>query len=66
MKILFTDLDDTLLNSKSQVSPETKAFLDEFLADGNRLVLSSGRPLMSVMEVTASLMRVECLQMRVI
>lgn len=51
MKMLFTDLDDTLLNSQSQVSPETKAFLDEFLADGNRLVLSSGRPLMSVMEV---------------
>ena len=51
MKMLFTDLDDTLLNSQSQVSPETKAFLDEFLAAGNRLVLSSGRPLMSVMEV---------------
>lgn len=51
MKMLFTDLDDTLLNNQSQVSPETKAFLDEFLADGNRLVLSSGRPLMSVMEV---------------
>lgn len=51
MKMLFTDLDDTLLNSQSQVSPGTKAFLDEFLADGNRLVLSSGRPLMSVMEV---------------
>lgn len=51
MKLLFTDLDDTLLNDKSQVSPGTKAFLDEFLAAGNRLVLSSGRPLMSVMEV---------------
>lgn len=51
MKLLFTDLDDTLLNNQSQVSPETKAFLDEFLAAGNRLVLSSGRPLMSVMEV---------------
>ena len=51
MKMLFTDLDDTLLNNQSQVSPETKAFLDEFLAAGNRLVLSSGRPLMSVMEV---------------
>lgn len=51
MKLLFTDLDDTLLNNQSQVSPETRAFLDEFLAAGNRLVLSSGRPLMSVMEV---------------
>lgn len=51
MKLLFTDLDDTLLNNQSQVSPGTKAFLDEFLAAGNRLVLSSGRPLASVMEV---------------
>ena len=51
MKILFTDLDDTLLNNQSQVSPESKAFLDEFLASGNRLVLSSGRPLTSVLEV---------------
>lgn len=51
MKLLFTDLDDTLLNNRSQVSPKTKAFLDEFLAAGNRLVLCSGRTLMSVMEV---------------
>lgn len=51
MKLLFTDLDDTLLNNQSQVSPDTKAFLDEFLASGHRLVLSSGRPLASVLEV---------------
>ena len=51
MKMLFTDLDDTLLNNKSLISPATKAFLDEFLAAGNRLVLTSGRPIMSVMEV---------------
>ena len=51
MKILFTDLDGTLLNNESQVSPGTKAFLDEFLAAGNKLVLSSGRPRDSVLEV---------------
>lgn len=51
MKLLFTDLDDTLLNNQSQVSPKTRAFLDEFLAAGNRLVFCSGRPLMSVLEV---------------
>lgn len=51
MKLLFTDLDDTLLNNQSLVSPESKAFLDEFLSDGNRLILSSGRPLASVLEV---------------
>ena len=51
MKILFTDLDGTLLNNNSEVSAVTKAFLDEFLAAGNKLVLSSGRPKDSVLEV---------------
>ncbi len=51
MKLLFTDLDGTLLNNDSKVSPGTRAFLDEFLAAGNKLILSSGRPLLSVLEV---------------
>lgn len=51
MKLLFTDLDGTLLNNDSQVSACTKAFLDEFLAAGNKLILSSGRPKDSVLEV---------------
>ncbi|MCM1263653.1 MAG: Cof-type HAD-IIB family hydrolase [Butyrivibrio sp.] len=51
MKILFTDLDGTLLNKKSMVSENTKAFLDEFIHAGNKLVLSSGRPLKSILEV---------------
>ena len=51
MKILFTDLDGTLLNNESQISEKTKLFLDEFIRSGNKLVLSSGRPLLSVLEV---------------
>lgn len=51
MKLLFTDLDGTLLNNDSQVSPGTKAFLDEFLSGGNKLILSSGRPKDSILEV---------------
>lgn len=51
MKLLFTDLDGTLLNNDSLVSDKTKAFLDDFLAAGNRLILSSGRPKDSVLEV---------------
>ncbi|MCH5249417.1 MAG: HAD family phosphatase [Lachnospiraceae bacterium] len=51
MKILFTDLDGTLLNKESKVSVRTKKFLDEFTAAGNKLVLSSGRPLDSIIEV---------------
>ncbi len=51
MKLLFTDLDGTLLNNDSEVSPYTMEFLDRFLAAGNKLILSSGRPLDSVLEV---------------
>ena len=51
MKILFTDLDGTLLNNQSMVSRNTKAFLDDFIHAGNKLVLTSGRPLPSILEV---------------
>lgn len=51
MKILFTDLDGTLLNNASKISARTKAFLDGFIHAGNKLVLSSGRPLDSILEV---------------
>lgn len=51
MKLLFTDLDNTLLNNESRVSAKTQAFLKEFIDSGNRLILSSGRPLNSILEV---------------
>ncbi|MCM1155580.1 MAG: Cof-type HAD-IIB family hydrolase [Roseburia sp.] len=51
MKILFTDLDGTLLNNESMISDRTKQFLDDFTRRGNKIVLSSGRPLLSVLEV---------------
>lgn len=51
MKILFSDLDGTLLNNQSMVSEKTKTFLDKFIHAGNKLVLSSGRPLNSILEV---------------
>lgn len=34
MKLLFTDLDGTLLNHNSQVSAGTKAFLEDFSSQG--------------------------------
>lgn len=51
MKILFTDLDETLLNENSSVSPRTKEIIDRFTKAGNIFVLSSGRSLDSVKEV---------------
>ncbi len=53
MKLLFTDLDGTLLNNESRVSDGTMAFLEDFFAAGNKLILSSGRPLDSILEVMA-------------
>lgn len=51
MKILFTDLDGTLLNEHSEISDYTKRVLDEFTLRGNILVLASGRPLKSILQV---------------
>lgn len=50
-KILFTDLDGTLLNNRSQIDEEMKQALREMTAKGHYLVLSSGRPLDSILEV---------------
>ncbi|MBQ8261449.1 MAG: Cof-type HAD-IIB family hydrolase [Lachnospiraceae bacterium] len=49
--IFFTDMDGTLLNDEKIITPKTRAALDEFLAKGNVLALSSGRPLNSILEV---------------
>lgn len=51
MKLLFTDLDGTLLNSQKSISVNTRAVLDKWIKKGNRLILSSGRPLDSILEV---------------
>lgn len=50
-KILFTDLDGTLLNNDSLVIHRMKKALDDFCEAGNTLVLTSGRPLNSIMHV---------------
>jgi len=50
-KILFTDLDGTLLNNRSQIDEEMKQALQDMTSKGHDLVLSSGRPLDSILEV---------------
>lgn len=55
MKILFTDLDGTLLNDKKEITPFTRQALDKWHRAGHRLVLCSGRPLPSILEVKDSL-----------
>ncbi len=50
-KILFTDMDGTLLLNDSTVSAEMKEALNRLIAAGHKLVLSSGRPLDSMLKV---------------
>ncbi|MDD3205154.1 MAG: Cof-type HAD-IIB family hydrolase [Lachnospiraceae bacterium] len=54
-KILFTDLDGTLLNDEKQVSPALLQVLKQLQQLGHILVLSSGRPLDSIIEVKETL-----------
>lgn len=46
-KILFTDLDGTLLNDRKEITPENQAAVDEALEKGHVIVISTGRPLAS-------------------
>lgn len=48
--VLFTDLDGTLLLSDSTISDYTKKVLKEMTSKGHRLVISSGRPLPSILD----------------
>ncbi len=50
-KILFTDLDGTLLNSQKQISDYTREILRKWTAAGHRLVLCSGRDINSITDV---------------
>ena len=50
-KILFTDLDGTLLDDTKQISAYTREVLKEWSAAGHKLVLCSGRDINSVMSV---------------
>ena len=50
-KILFSDMDGTLLLNNSTISPAMKEGIQKMTEEGHHLVLSSGRPLPSILEV---------------
>ncbi|MDR0221751.1 MAG: Cof-type HAD-IIB family hydrolase [Lachnospiraceae bacterium] len=54
-KILFTDLDGTLLDDNKQVSPRSREIFQRFCEAGNYLALSSGRDINSVADVQREL-----------
>ena len=46
-RILFTDLDGTLLNDQKKVTSQTQKAIDDALAAGHKIVITTGRPLAS-------------------
>ena len=48
-KILFLDLDGTLLNSRREISKGNRAALEKALTLGHRVVINTGRPLKSAL-----------------
>lgn len=54
-KILFTDLDDTLLDTEKKISEKTRNKIIEMLSKGNHFVLASGRSINSILDVLESL-----------
>ncbi len=55
MKLLFTDIDGTLLNTDKTISSKLRAGILSFIAAGNKFVLCSGRPEKSIMQVKSAL-----------
>lgn len=55
MKLLFTDLDGTLLNDDKTISPKLRTGIIQMLSEGNRLILSSGRSTASILPVKEQL-----------
>lgn len=51
MHLIFSDMDGTLLNDESRISANTKAAIHNLSEKGHKLILTSGRPLNSILEV---------------
>ncbi len=51
IRLLFSDMDGTLLRDDSTLSPSMKEALDQLTHKGNKLILTSGRPLPGILEV---------------
>jgi len=49
-QILFTDLDGTLLNDQKEITPGNRRAVNQALAAGRRIVVTSGRPLVSSLD----------------
>lgn len=48
-KILFLDLDGTLLNDRKEITPGNRSAIEKAIAAGHQIVVTSGRPLKSAL-----------------
>lgn len=55
MKILFLDIDDTLLNRKREISDRNREAIQRAVDAGHKVVICSGRPLLGVMPIVKDL-----------
>jgi len=51
IRLVFCDLDGTLLNKECQITPRTRKAIEKMTSKGHKLILTSGRPLDSILEV---------------
>lgn len=51
-KILFTDLDGTLLDSGKNISPANLDAIDKMIKQGHKFVISTGRPIQSAIQIS--------------
>lgn len=49
-KLIITDLDGTLLNNKSELTPETILVVRKIIAEGHKVCISTGRPYRSAIK----------------
>lgn len=54
-QIMFTDLDGTLLNDAKQVTPKNRQAIETWLAGGRQIVITTGRPLPSAIQLAREL-----------
>lgn len=51
MKLLFLDLDGTLLNDQKEINPCDMDAIEKMIACGHKMIINTGRPLYSVMKL---------------
>ena len=49
MKLLFLDLDGTLLNDKKEINQSDMDAIDEMISKGHKVIINTGRPLFSAL-----------------